>query len=84
MLRVLIVDDQKFVRDMLRSLLTEQQPYWELSEAADGNEAVDLVRKTTPEVVVLDIVMDGMGEGVSTAIEARASMQVLGRVPTPG
>jgi len=71
MLRVLIVDDQKFVRDALRDLLAAQEPGWELSEAADGHEAVDVVRKTTPQVVVLDIVMDGMG-GVAAACEIQA------------
>ena len=69
--RVLIVDDQKFVRDALRDLLAAKEPYWELSEAANGHEAVDLVRRTTPEVVVLDIVMDGMG-GVAAACEIQA------------
>src|SRR5207302_3486803 len=57
MLRVIFVDDQKLVRDGLRDLLAAKEPYWELSEAANGHEAVDLVRRTTPEVVVLDIVM---------------------------
>ena len=69
--RVLIVDDQKFVRDALRDLLAAKEPYWELSEAANGYEAVDLVRRTTPEVVVLDIVMDGMG-GVAAACDIQA------------
>jgi len=71
MLRVLIVDDQKVVRDALRDLLAAKEPYWELSEAANGHEAVDLVRRTTPEVVVLDIVVDGMG-GVAAACEIQA------------
>ena len=71
MVRVLIVDDQKFVRDALLSLLAAREPYWELLEAANGHEAVDLVRKITPEVVVLDIVMDGMG-GVGAACEIQA------------
>jgi DNA-binding NarL/FixJ family response regulator len=67
-MRVLIADDHKFVRDTLRALLTEQQPHWELSEASNGNEAVELVRKTAPEVVVLDIVMPDLG-GVAAAFE---------------
>src|SRR5207302_9192217 len=69
--RVIIVDNQKFVRDALFSLLAAKEPYWELSEAANGHEAVELVRKTTPEAVVLDIVMDGMG-GVAAAYDIQA------------
>lgn len=37
MIRVLIVDDQQFVRDALRSFLSVQEPDWQLSEAANGN-----------------------------------------------
>jgi DNA-binding NarL/FixJ family response regulator len=58
-MHVLIVDDQQFVRDTLRSLFREQQPRWELFEASNGHQAVELVRKATPEVVVLDIMNDG-------------------------
>jgi hypothetical protein len=48
-MRVLIVDDQQFVRDTLRSLFTEQQPHWDLSEASNGLEAVELFRKAAPD-----------------------------------
>jgi DNA-binding NarL/FixJ family response regulator len=67
---VLIADDHKFVRDNLRSLLEEQQPFWEFSEASNGQEAVEIFRKTTPDVAVLDIVMQPMG-GVAAAYEIR-------------
>ena len=70
MVHVLIVDDQKFVRDNLRSLLEDQQPFWELSEASNGQEAVDIFRKAAPDVAVLDIVMQPMG-GVAAAYEIR-------------
>jgi len=47
MVHILIAEDHKAVRDNLRSLLEEQQPYWELSEAANGKEAIELFRKIT-------------------------------------
>jgi DNA-binding NarL/FixJ family response regulator len=70
MVRILIADDHKSVRDNLRSALNEQQPQWEVSEASDGQEAVDLFRKAAPNVAVLDIVMMPMG-GVAAAYEMR-------------
>jgi two-component system response regulator NreC len=65
---ILIADDHKAVRDNLRSLLEEQQPYWELSEAANGKEAIELFSKVAPDVAVLDIVMEPIG-GIAAAYE---------------
>ena len=69
-MRILIADDHKSVRDNLRSALNQQQPQWEVSEASDGQEAVDMFRKAAPNVAVLDIVMMPMG-GVAAAYEMR-------------
>ena len=70
MVRVLIADDHKAVRDSLRSVLNAQQPQWEISEASNGQEAVDVFRKAAPDVAVLDIVMMPVG-GVAAAYEMR-------------
>jgi DNA-binding NarL/FixJ family response regulator len=70
MVRVLIADDHKAVRDNLRAVLNKQQPHWQISEASDGQEAVDVFRKAAPDVAVLDIVMMPMG-GVAAAYEMR-------------
>jgi DNA-binding NarL/FixJ family response regulator len=69
---ILIVDDQEFVRATLCKLIKLDEPAWQLSEASDGNEALELFRKTAPEVVVLDIVMDGM-----TGLEAAWRMREI-------
>jgi len=57
---ILIVDDQEYVRESIRNLIESNEPAWELSEAANGNEALEVFCETAPEVVVLDIVMVGM------------------------
>jgi NarL family two-component system response regulator LiaR len=67
---ILIVDDHEFVREALCNLIKIDEPAWQLSEATDGKEAVEIFRKIEPEVVVLDIVMDGMN-GVAAAYEMR-------------
>jgi DNA-binding NarL/FixJ family response regulator len=68
--RVLIVDDQKFVRDTLLSFLSQHEPAWELSAAVNGEQALEISRNAAPDVVVLDIVMEAMN-GVVAACEIR-------------
>jgi DNA-binding NarL/FixJ family response regulator len=68
--RVLIVDDQKFVRDTLLSFLSANEPDWELSGAVNGEQALEISRNAAPDVVVLDIVMEAMN-GVVAACEIR-------------
>lgn len=70
MVRILIADNHKTVRDNLRSVLNAQQPQWEISEASNGQEAVDVFRTAAPDVAVLDIVMMPVG-GVAAAYEMR-------------
>jgi two-component system, chemotaxis family, chemotaxis protein CheY len=64
---ILIVDDQKFVRRTLRSVLA-QQPHWIIYEAENGRVALDRIRELHPDVVVLDIVMPEMN-GIQAAYE---------------
>lgn len=57
--RVLIVDDDPRVRDLLRELL-ELEGY-EVSTGSDGAEAIDLAASFEPDVVVSDVVMPNVG-----------------------
>ncbi|NMC49056.1 MAG: response regulator, partial [Desulfovibrio sp.] len=59
MTRVLIADDNRLVRDMLKRHLTTE-PGIEVVEAEDGARAVELVRTTPPDVILMDLVMPGM------------------------
>ncbi len=59
-LRVLIVDDHDLFRAGLRNLL-EEQGVKIVGEASSGTEAVKIVRELTPDVVVMDLNMPGMG-----------------------
>jgi DNA-binding NarL/FixJ family response regulator len=54
---VLIADDQALVRAGFRSILEAQDGITVVGEAADGRDAVDLVRKRRPQVVLMDIKM---------------------------
>jgi len=60
---VLIVDDDPFIRKLIATTL-EDVAGFELAEAADGVEALEVAQKTSPEIVFLDIDMprlDGFG-----------------------
>ncbi|TQJ29787.1 response regulator transcription factor [Microbacterium sp. SLBN-146] len=63
MIRVVLVDDQALFRAGIRMLVGSQPDLEVVGEAADGREAIDVVRATNPDVVLMDIrmpVMDGL------------------------
>ncbi len=63
MIRVVIADDQPLVRLGLRVLIETEDDLELVGEAEDGRAAVDTVRATRPDVVLLDIrmpVLDGL------------------------
>jgi DNA-binding NarL/FixJ family response regulator len=59
-IRVLIADDHTIVRSGVRMLLDAEPDIEVVGEALDGVEAVDLVAKLRPAVVLMDITMPGM------------------------
>jgi DNA-binding NarL/FixJ family response regulator len=58
-LRILIADDHAAVRRAIRSLL-ESHPEWAVSEATDGQQAVEQARLLDPDIVLLDVTMPRM------------------------
>jgi DNA-binding NarL/FixJ family response regulator len=60
---VVLVDDQELMRSGLRVLIDSEPDLTVVGEAGTGVEALDLVRRTRPDVVLMDIrmpVMDGI------------------------
>jgi DNA-binding NarL/FixJ family response regulator len=56
-IRVIIADDHHLVRQGIRSLLEKAGDIEVISEAADGQEAVELVERLALDVLVTDIAM---------------------------
>ena len=54
---VLIVDDEQVIRDFFARVLTD----YRVLTAASGEEAIEIVRKERPDLVLLDIKMPGIG-----------------------
>ncbi|RJF98154.1 response regulator [Noviherbaspirillum saxi] len=61
MTTVLVVDDSKVSRMLSRQFLLQKQPGWIIAEAASGEEAIERLDTVTPNLVLLDLNMPGMG-----------------------
>ncbi|MFD6191614.1 response regulator [Streptomyces sp. NPDC060275] len=70
MIRVLIADDEPMIRAGVRAVLATATDIDVVAEAADGHDAVELVRRHRPAVAVLDIRMPGLN-GIDAAAEIR-------------
>jgi len=60
-IRVLVADDHAIVREGVRMILAREPDIEVVAEAADGAQALDLVARFSPQVVIMDISMPGMG-----------------------
>ena len=61
--KVLVVDDEFEIRDVLSRFLTEEG--YEIILASNGEEALELVERENPQVVLLDMLMPGI-DGIET------------------
>lgn len=60
MIKVLVVDDHAILRDGIRSLLESQEDILVIGEAENGMEAIELVKRDPPDIVLMDISMPQM------------------------
>jgi len=75
---VLIVNDSATVRASLRMALGGAEGIAVVGEASGGVEALELVRKRSPDLVLLDVVMSGMdGYAATRAIMAEAPTPIV-------
>jgi len=58
MTKVLIADDAKIMRNILKNTITEAYADFQILEARDGQDAVDLYKEEKPDLVTMDITME--------------------------
>jgi CheY-like chemotaxis protein len=73
--KVLIVDDSKISRMFIRQHISAKHPDWTLSEAATGEEAIEMINKDLPDYCTMDINMPGM-------LGTEAAKIILGQHPS--
>lgn len=61
MIRVLVVDDHELVRSGISRMLADNPDLDVIGEASSGEEAIEFVRKSRPDIVLMDIRMPGIG-----------------------
>jgi two-component system LytT family response regulator len=77
-LRVMLVDDEPLGRERLRNLLSREPGVTIAGEAANGEEAVESIRRLRPDLVFLDVQMPGLtGFGVLERLGADAPPAVI-------
>jgi CheY-like chemotaxis protein len=56
--KILIVDDESSLRTLLKAVL-DSEPGYELQEASNGDEALELITQSKPDLIILDVMMPG-------------------------
>ncbi|MEH6782034.1 MAG: response regulator transcription factor [Rhodoglobus sp.] len=79
MIRVVVADDHPIVRSGIVGLLGSADDIEVVGEASDGAEAVALATQLSPDVVLMDLRMPGLGGAEATAqlVAARPEVRVL-------
>ena len=69
--RILIVEDNAVVRDVLRGIMRQDADLIVVGEAANGENAIDLAEKLRPDLVCLDVLLPGL-DGIAILRALRA------------
>ena len=74
-LNIAIADDNRQTLELLGEILEGEKDYHVVGKADNGNEAYNMIEKTRPDVVLMDIVMPGM-DGISVMEKVRNNTEL--------
>jgi CheY-like chemotaxis protein len=57
---LLIVDDSRMSRMLIKAIINDSRPEWRIIEAATGDEAIKMVEEHAPDFVSMDVNMPGI------------------------
>ena len=78
MSRILVVDDDPDFVEIIRTILLKEK--YEVDTAANGDQALEKVRTEKPDLIILDIMMSTILDGVSVSQELREDPE-LRKIP---
>lgn len=62
---ILLIDDDDELVETLTTVLESKN--YNVSRASNGKSGIEMIRKTPPDLIVLDIMMDTINDGIETA-----------------
>ena len=74
--KILLVEDEASIRRVLGSILSEEDKSYQIEEATNGQEAMDMIDKTDYDLVLCDIKMPKK-DGLEVLLEAKALKPAL-------
>ena len=74
MIKILIIEDQTMLRELLESLIESQQDMNVAGYSDDAANALDLCRKLKPDLVLMDVVTKNYSNGILYAAEIRKEL----------
>ena len=78
MKKILVVDDEEDIRDLLRDILTDSG--YEVVTAEDGLKAVSEVKKSPPDLIILDVMMPVIS-GPRLMVLLRSYAEPVSKIP---
>jgi len=78
-IKVLLADDHKILREGLKNVIEQKANLRVVGEATDGREAVKLCRELSPDVVVMDVAMEGLNgvEATRQIVQYNSKIKVV-------